>query len=99
MICQKCKEQGLKSHVYGGIGSITCVHYTPFYDEDGQYHSHDGNTRTSSFRCSNGHEWTEYSTGFCPAPDCDWNKDRETKIVWHEYEKEQHVGFHTIRLA
>lgn len=83
MICQKCKDEGLKSRVYGGIGSVTLVYYPPFYDEDGVYHSHDGNTSTAGYNCSNGHRWTVKSNGWCPAPNCDWNKDRK-EIVHYE---------------
>lgn len=96
MICQKCKEQGLKSRVTGGVGSITCVYYAPYYDEEGVYHSHDGNRASASYQCSNGHRWSQSSYGFCPAPGCDWNNDRQENITWHEDTKEQHVGFFSI---
>jgi len=45
---------------------------SPYYDEDGVYHHHDTNITTSSYSCSNGHEWTTKSRGKCPAPGCEF---------------------------
>ena len=76
MICQKCKEQGLKSKVYSGGGSTTLMYCPPFYDEDGHYHCHDSNTTTAEYSCSNGHTWTEHHRGTCW---CGWPIEKEEK--------------------
>ena len=72
--CPECKVEGLWSTVYGGAGEITAAYYRSFYDDDGRYHHHDGNTMTSYYECSQGHSWIEYSTGSCW---CGW-PDNET---------------------
>ena len=74
MICPTCKEEGRKSCVRTGVGMSTLAHDAPVYDEDGRLHSHDGNTRTMSYRCGNGHAWTEATTGSCW---CGWPDKKE----------------------
>jgi len=65
MICPECKNQGKKSKVYE-CGSHTTTAYTPpFYDENGNYHNHDRNLTTATYRCSNGHTWTSVSGESC----------------------------------
>lgn len=50
MICEKCAEQGLKSRVTSsGDGSMTLASSYNFYDENGDYHSHNPNTVTSEY--------------------------------------------------
>ena len=74
MFCPGCKEQGLKSKIYVGASTTTLLGFTPFYDEEGNYHCHDPNTITTSYSCSNGHRWQEYSWGECW---CGWsNKEK-----------------------
>lgn len=66
MICPQCKELGLKSRVYASPRMRTPFLYCElFYDEEGQSHTHDRNTTTTSYRCSQGHSWIESSTGSC----------------------------------
>jgi hypothetical protein len=65
MICETCKAEGKTSKVYGGMGTVTCAYYQPYYDEQGEYHNHDANIKTSGYSCSNGHSWTVQSTGSC----------------------------------
>lgn len=72
MICEECKKHGLKSCVTPGHGSSTTLYCPPFYDEDGKYHSHDSNTSSYSYSCSNGHRWTA-SSGPIPCW-CGWPK-------------------------
>lgn len=75
MICPECKEQGKKSRVYEGVSNTTLAWCGPFYDEEGQQHHHDSNTITSSYRCSEGHEWTvESQPGSCW---CGWKADEK----------------------
>ncbi len=70
MKCPECVEEGIKSRVMPGSGSVTLAYYQPFYDEDGIYHNHDGNTTFIPYTCSNGHSWEESSRGSCP--NCGW---------------------------
>ena len=64
-MCPECLAQGLKSCVRPGVGNTTAMYCPPFYDSDGRMHFHDGNTTTTPYRCSNGHSWTETSSGSC----------------------------------
>lgn len=82
MICPVCKDQGIKSCVYGGShGSMTAVHYTPFYDEEGHYHNHDRNILTLEFECSAGHKFMRQSHGGCGAPGCDFKAWEKITII------------------
>jgi hypothetical protein len=65
MICATCKAEGKTSRVFDRGGTTTLLNCRPFYDEQGRHHTHDSNTTTTGYRCSNGHEWTEKSTGSC----------------------------------
>lgn len=67
MKCPTCKDLGVKSRVYPGMSYATCMGWQPYYDEDGQYHSHDPNTTTTDYTCSNGHEWTNSQVPPCPS--------------------------------
>lgn len=79
MICVKCRELGQKSRVYHGTSFSTCAYYTPYYDEEGVYHSHDGNVHTTTYTCSNGHHITVSGIGKCPS--CNWGHDKDTVTV------------------
>ena len=72
MTCQECKKTGHKSTVRMGGSTSTCMGYKPYYDEDGVYHSHDGNTVASMYSCSQGHSWTLRGKRPCPAEGCDF---------------------------
>ncbi len=73
MKCPECQKLGLKSIVTPGVGISTAVYCVPFYDEDGNYHHHDGNVTIAGHSCSNGHKWTERKKEPCPHEGCDWN--------------------------
>lgn len=73
MKCPVCSEKELKSCVYVGMSTSTLMYCAPYYDEDGEYHSHDSNTHAINYSCSNGHDWIESSTGICPS--CDFGKN------------------------
>lgn len=77
MICEKCKESGLRSTVHGGVSMSTLMHCPSWYDEDGRYHTHDLNWTTSDWHCSNGHRWRVREQGSCPA--CGWQGGREVQ--------------------
>ena len=55
MKCPVCENKNLKSCSYPGMSTVTAMYYPPFYDEDGKYHLHDGNNRSTDYRCSHGH--------------------------------------------
>lgn len=76
--CSRCNEEGMKSTVTGGdVGWSTLMYCAPFYDEEGQRHSHDMNHTTYEFRCSQGHHWTEQTQAGCGAPGCTVTGSRE----------------------
>jgi len=65
VICEACKQQGLRSTVTEGGSMSTLMHCPSFYDEDGKLHTHDSNVTTHRFRCSNGHSFSTQSRGSC----------------------------------
>jgi hypothetical protein len=73
MICKTCREEGTVSEVYPGVSETTLMHFSPWYDEKGVYHSHNGNTVTTSYKCSNGHQWTDKRES-SPCPGCNWGR-------------------------
>jgi len=81
MKCEKCVEAGDKSRVNAHGGTSTLMSYTPYYDEDGVFHNHDGNRRTSHYSCSNGHHWMAIGKKECPAEGCDFGGDWEIKEI------------------
>ena len=75
MFCPECRKQDLKSCVYPGCETVTLAYCPPYYDEEGNCHIHDSNIRTAQYRCSNGHNWQEQTTGSCW---CGWpNKQKD----------------------
>ena len=79
MICPVCKENNEKSSVMEGMCMTTCMYCPSYYDEDGNYHSHDSNITTSEYHCSKGHSFSIKRTGTCPS--CDFGKNSEEIIV------------------
>jgi hypothetical protein len=79
MKCPVCAKKGLKSRVYPRGSESTCMGYFPYYDEEGVHHCHDGNSVTSYYSCSEGHEWRETSYHSCP---CGWSGgESSTRII------------------
>jgi hypothetical protein len=79
MKCSECVKEGRTSFVYVGMSTVTAMYFPPFYDEQGVFHNHDGNTRTTSYNCSNGHLWVEAQEGM-PCV-CGWNSKATPKVV------------------
>lgn len=78
MKCPVCIQQNTKSRI-NNMGIVkTLMSCSPFYDEDGRYHHHDGNTITSGFHCTNGHSFSVARQGSCP---CGWGKDIVPRVV------------------
>ncbi len=67
MKCPFCVELKHKSRVYPGMGATTLMGWSSYYDEDGQFHSHDPNVTTTGYRCSEGHTWQRESLSPCPS--------------------------------
>ena len=79
VLCPVCQEKGLTSNVYPGYGVSTAMYCQPYYDENGNYHNHDLNTHSFSYRCSLGHSWKVISGNKCP--NCDFGHDDKTEII------------------
>lgn len=79
MLCAECQKEGEKSQVYEGGMVSTCMGDSRFYDEEGVFHWHDPNGRTTSYRCSRGHSWSKTHYPQCPAPGCDWVEQRAVR--------------------
>ena len=56
--CSVCVLTGQSSTVTPGGCYSTLAYYTPFYDENGRWHSHDANSTWCSFTCRLGHAGT-----------------------------------------
>lgn len=59
MKCPECVKNNQKSIMSVGTSMTTLMYSAPFYDEEGRYHSHNPNTTTTEYSCSNGHRWRE----------------------------------------
>jgi hypothetical protein len=74
MKCFQCETNGLKSKIYIGMSSSTCMSVYAYYDEDRNYHSHNGNIYTTAYSCSNLHQWKLILPKLkCPFISCGWN--------------------------
>jgi hypothetical protein len=58
--CPACEAEGERAKVYVGASLSTLLSWTPFYDEDGNFHSDDPNHHWTEFACSRGHSFTEW---------------------------------------
>lgn len=81
MICDQCHGEGQTSKIYDNGTATTLLAPSHFYDEEGQEHLHDPNTRKTLYSCSNGHSFTVESKVPCPScgPESDYaqhNVDR-----------------------
>jgi hypothetical protein len=58
MKCQKCVANGLRSRVHVGMSTSTLMGWTPYYDEDGEFHNDDPNIHSTDYSCTQGHSWS-----------------------------------------
>lgn len=65
MKCPECVKAGQTSRVTVGMSTSTLMSGSSFYDENGDYHSHDPNTTETDYACSNGHQWQESTRSKC----------------------------------
>jgi hypothetical protein len=72
MICEECKAAGLKSCVYEGYSTCTAMFNAAYYDEEGKHHFHDMNITTTTYSCTNGHQ---FSKQYKPVWVCCENKE------------------------
>ncbi len=87
LICPKCKEENKKSFVTSdGVGGTTLLGWSDYFDEEGLYHSHNPNSNTSFYTCSNGHKFAVSCLDECL--NCDYVKD-SFKITLIEENKKQ----------
>lgn len=76
IVCPECKDRNLKSLVYIGnliIEPATVIRF-PYYDEEGEYHSHDLSISRQSYSCSHGHSWAIKESKTCPNTKCHWTQ-------------------------
>jgi hypothetical protein len=66
MKCPECIRLGLKSTIRMGGTTTTSMGFSDHYDEDGQFHSHDPNSRCTTFQCSHGHQGVILDSRKCP---------------------------------
>lgn len=83
MICEKCKDLGLRSKLFEGASYRTAVMGGNFYDEAGRRHIHDPNTTTTDYSCSQGHRFTVTTMVRCPATGCD-HGNMEPRITFKD---------------
>lgn len=73
--CQECEKQGLTPDRIDYIGSsATLLGGSTFWDKDGQEHYHNPNSYTHSYKCSNGHVWSDKEQKPCPACGDSWRQ-------------------------
>lgn len=70
VICPVCAAANQRSTVWSGGTGTTCAGFTPYWDDQGVYHSHDTNRHRTRYNCSNGHVWTREWYRKCPS--CAW---------------------------
>ena len=96
MICPVCEKMGLKSKVFSNGSSVTLMGYSPYYDEDGQFHNHDPNRITMDYHCSNDHVFVIRKRHSCT---CGWSGgDDETIICGERRRKNNGPGFIIVPL-
>ncbi len=88
MICFQCKNQNMKSriiHESNHLSMICGKRWPQYYDEDGNWHTHDPNTETKRFVCTNGHVTYQkkYLSPLCHSYQiCDWKPTTSLEILW-----------------
>ena len=63
--CPGCQQLGQRSRVTATSSTTTLLGVHAFWDEDGCRHRHDPNRTTTTFTCSQGHDWAETERPRC----------------------------------
>lgn len=71
--CPECAAQDQRSRIYPGCTVVTAMCTDYYYDEDGVFHHHDPNVRSTDYTCSNGHRWFDSVIPECPVDGCAYN--------------------------
>jgi hypothetical protein len=74
--CPFCNVDGIKSRVNVGGSMSTAMGANGYYDEEGKYHYHDPNKRSTEYSCSQGHRWIESRSS--PCSHCDFGHEKPT---------------------
>ncbi len=71
MKCPQCVKDDLRSKMFPGRLNYSVMGGTvqQYYDEDGEWHSHDVNAYDSYCHCSQGHKWINTIYNECS---CGW---------------------------
>ena len=88
MLCPGCRSEGQVSNLFVGSVSTTDMYYLSFYDEQGNKHTHDNNTRSFSWHCSKGHGGFGEDTNDCW---CGWVGNRGLLLLDTSSEAERDV--------
>jgi hypothetical protein len=82
MKCPKCVELGLKSRLNGdGFGLSTDMGALRYWDEEGRHHTHDPNSHSTHYWCSNGHNISIYRKDSCECWGCEYKG--EIKVYYY----------------
>lgn len=68
-ICEECHLLGQKSRVTQGYSRSTLSMPHSYWDEEGDFHTHNNNVTTTEYRCSKGHVWVGKTSLSCPQGD------------------------------
>lgn len=69
ILCPQCKKLKQKSKVYLIGSTKTLLGWSPYWDEEGRYHSHDPNKVRTGYNCNRGHTWEIEELEPCPNGD------------------------------
>lgn len=75
--CPQCIESGQRSKVYDQGGSTWAMGWSPYYDEDGQYHAHNPNSVQVAYKCTNDHTFQRVYEKPCPNENCEYGKGEQ----------------------
>jgi hypothetical protein len=77
MKCPWCVAEGERSRLTPQGSARTLMGWSPYYDEDGKYHTHDPNNASPLYLCSRGHRWV---AGYNPCRSCDWGQTEDRLV-------------------
>lgn len=66
MKCAVCETEGLTSKLYQGLKVRRPGRAAEWWDEDGNFHNHEGTTTVTPFFCSRGHRTEHIGRTACP---------------------------------